>query len=87
MKDPERIKNLLGKTAQLNFRLVKDNKEFGVEELISELGEELSVSKRIILSGENLIEAQPSINNQSNQPVVSFTLDRSGSPKIWKSNH
>ena len=31
LKDPERIKNLLGKTAQLNFRLVKDNAEFGVD--------------------------------------------------------
>ena len=29
LKDPERIKALLGKTAQLNFRLVSDNKEFG----------------------------------------------------------
>ena len=34
LKDPERIKNLLGKTAQLNFRLVADNEEFGVEELM-----------------------------------------------------
>ena len=38
LKDPERIKKLLGKTAQLNFRLVK-NSEFGVDELISENGE------------------------------------------------
>ncbi len=84
LKDPERIKNLLGKTAQLNFRLVKDNKEFGVEKLISELGEEISVSKRIILSGENLVEAQPTFNNQSNQPVVSFSLDRLGAQKFGR---
>ena len=35
LKDPERIKKLLGKTAQLNFRLVSDNAEFGSDELIS----------------------------------------------------
>ena len=38
LKDPERIKALLGKTAQLNFRLVSENNEFGVEELTSENG-------------------------------------------------
>ena len=41
LKDPERIKKLLGKTAQLNFRLVSDNDEFGIDNLISETGEEL----------------------------------------------
>ena len=84
LKDPERIKNLLGKTAQLNFRLVSDNKEFGVEKLISETGEELDVSKRVIMSGENLIDAQPNFNNQSNQPTVSFTLDRLGAQKFGR---
>ena len=84
LKDPERIKNLLGKTAQLNFRLVADNEEFGVDKLISENNEELSVSKRIIMSGENLIDAQPNFNNQSNQPTVSFTLDRFGAQKFGR---
>ena len=74
LKDPERIKNLLGKTAQLNFRLVSDNSEFGIEELLSEDGEKLNISRRIILSGENLIDAQPSIQNQNNEPTVSFTF-------------
>jgi preprotein translocase subunit SecD len=53
LKDPERIKALLGKTAQLNFRLVSDNNEFGSDELISENGEKLNISKRIVMSGEN----------------------------------
>ena len=39
LKNPERIKTLLGKTAKLNFRLVSENNEFGVDELISENGE------------------------------------------------
>ena len=84
LKDPERIKNLLGKTAQLNFRLVKDNDEFGVDKLISEVGEALNISKRIVMSGENLIDAQPNFNNQSSQPTVSFTLDRLGAQKFGR---
>ncbi len=84
LKDPERIKNLLGKTAQLNFRLVSENSEFGTDELISELGETLKISKRIIMSGENLIDAQPSIQNQKNEPTVSFKLDRLGAQKFGR---
>ena len=84
LKNPERIKNLLGQTAQLNFRLVADNEEFGVDQLISENGEELNVSKRIVMSGENLIDAQPNFNNQSNEPTVSFTLDRLGAQKFGR---
>ena len=85
LKDPARIKNLLGKTAQLNFRLVSDKKnEFGVEKLISDIGEELMVNKRIVMSGENLIDAQPRLDNQINEPIVSFTLDRVGAQKFGK---
>ena len=84
LKDPERIKTLLGKTAQLNFRLVSDNNEFGTDELVSENGEKLNISKRIIMSGENLIDAQPSIQNQNNEPTVSFTLDRLGAQKFGR---
>ena len=44
----------------------------------------LKVSKRIIMSGENLIDAQPNINNQNNEPTVSFTLDRLGAQKFGR---
>ena len=84
LKDPERIKNLLGKTAKLSFRLVADNNEFGVDKLVSENGENLNVSKRIIMSGENLIDSQPNFNSQSNEPTVSFTLDRLGAQKFGR---
>ena len=85
LKDPERIKNLLGKTAQLNFRLVSESSnEFGSDKMISETGEELIVSKRIVMSGENLIDAQPRLDNQNNTPTVSFTLDRSGAQKFGR---
>ena len=84
LKDPERIKSLLGKTAKLNFRLVAENEEFGTDKLMSETGEELNVSKRIVMSGENLIDSQPNFNSQSNQPTVSFTLDRLGAQKFGR---
>ncbi len=85
LKDPSRIKNLLGKTAKLNFRLVSNaDKDFGFEKLKSEIDEDLNVSKRIIMSGENLVDAQPRVDNQSNEPIVSFTLDRYGAQKFGK---
>jgi protein-export membrane protein SecD len=83
--NPERIKDLLGKTAQLTFRLVQDDDGFGSEKLIiSETNEELTVNKRVVISGENLIDAQPKFDSQSNQPIVSFTLDRLGAQKFGK---
>ncbi len=84
LKDPKRIKDLLGKTAQLNFRLVSSNDEFGIDVLTSEIGEKLNVSKRVVISGENLIDAQPNFNNQSNRPVVAFNLDRLGAQKFGR---
>ena len=84
LKDPERVKNLIGKTETLNFRLVSENSEFGIEELISDTGENLKISKRIVMSGENLVDAQPSIQNQQNEPAVSFTLDRVGAQKFGR---
>ncbi len=85
LKDPDRIKNLIGKTANLNFRLVSnDSNDFGFEKLLSERGEEVLVSKRVIMSGENLIDAQPRFDSQSNTPTVYFTLDRLGAQKFGK---
>ena len=84
LKDPERIKELLGKTAKLNFRLVSENSEFGFDELMTENGEKLKISKKIVMSGENLIDAQPSIQNQQNEPTVSFSLDRLGAQKFGR---
>ena len=87
LDDPERIKNLLGKTANLSFRFVVQNDEpsFGSEKLYSEDdSEELIVSKRIIVSGENLIDANPRMDTQANETVVSFTLDRVGAKRFGK---
>ena len=83
--NPARVKELLGKTAQLTFRLVSKDDGFGSEKLIlSENNEELTISKRVVISGDNLIDAQPQFDNQSNQPLVRFTLDRLGAQKFGK---
>jgi len=87
LDDPERIKTLLGKTANLTFRFVVQNDEpsFGSEKLFTEdASEELIVSKRIIISGENLLDAIPRMDNQTNETVVSFTLDRVGAKRFGK---
>ena len=87
LDDPMRIKSLLGKTANLTFRFVtqKNNDAFGVEMLQFEDGtNEALVSKRIILNGENLLDAQPQMNSQTNETVVSFTLNRLGAKRFGK---
>ncbi|MAV62281.1 MAG: protein translocase subunit SecD [Candidatus Pelagibacter sp.] len=87
LDDPMRIKSLLGKTANLSFRFVvkTDEPSFGSEKLFFEDGtEEVIVSKRIILSGDNLVDANPRMDTQSNQTVVSFSLDRVGAKKFGK---
>jgi len=87
LNDPMRIKSLLGKTANLTFRFVTQNNNdtFGTEMLKFEDGmNEAMVSKRIILNGENLLDAQPQMNNQTNETVVSFTLDRVGAKRFGK---
>ena len=87
LDDPKRIKSLLGKTANLTFRFVSnDNQDsFGVEKLQYEDGLNNDfVSKRIILSGDNLLDAQPRMNNQTNETIVSFTLDRVGAKRFGK---
>ena len=87
LDDPMRIKSLLGKTANLTFRFVtkNENDTFGVEKLKYENGiDESTVSKRIIISGDNLLDAQPRMDSQNNETVVSFSLDRVGAKRFGK---
>jgi len=87
LDDPERIKSLLGKTANLTFQFITQSSEesFGTEKLQFDDGsEEAVVSKRIVLSGDNLIDAKPTMNSEDNETVVSFTLDRVGAKKFGK---
>ena len=87
LDDPGRIKSLLGKTANLTFQFITQNSEesFGTEKLqFEDESEEAIVSKRIILSGDNLVDAKPAMDTQSNETVVNFSLDRVGAKKFGK---
>jgi len=86
LDDPNRIKNLLGKTANLSFRLVtEDSGDFGSENIFFEDNKtQLTVSKRVVMSGENLNNAMAKFDNQVNQTIVNFSLDRVGSKRFAK---
>ena len=87
LDNPDRIKSLLGKTANLTFRFITQIEEesFGTEKLFFEDGSEVAiVSRRIVLSGDNLIDAKPRMDSQTNETVVSFTLDRVGAKRFAK---
>jgi len=87
LDDPARIKSLLGKTANLTFQFVSSNESdgFGTDILKFDNGiEEATVSKRIILNGDNLVDAKPRMDTQNNETIVSFTLDRVGAKKFGK---
>jgi preprotein translocase subunit SecD len=88
--DPERIKNLLGQTAKLTFRLVEEGASAdpsapvppGMERLpmTESPGQTLVVQKRIMVSGDTLVDAQPSFQN--GEPVVSFKFDSQGGKRF-----
>lgn len=91
LQDPSRIKNLLGKTAKLQFRfvdtsLVADpNRPVPGHDILTEDHEgrpvHYAVNKRLIVSGENLVDAQPSFD-QYNRPLVAFKFDSLGARKF-----
>lgn len=84
--DPEQIKRLLGQTAKLTFRLVDEASSMeenprprpGFEKLpsVEEAGRSWIVEKRVMVSGDSLVDAQPSFQNA--EAVVSFRFDSLG---------
>ena len=77
LDDPARIKSLLGKTANLTFQFVSSSESdsFGTETLKFDNGiDQATVSKRIILNGDNLVDAKPRMDTQSNETIVSFVF-------------
>ena len=97
LEDPERIKKLLGKTARMNFRMVNETASiedalsgrvppgsdllFEIDERTGEKSVPYVIYKRIGVSGEQLVDANPSMD-QNNQPVVSIRFDTSGARKF-----
>jgi len=84
LDDPNRIKKLLGQTASLSFRLVSSvEDDFGSELLqLDNTEDKIKINKRVLLSGENLVNARAAVDNITGQAIVSFTLDRSGAKKF-----
>ena len=97
--DPERVKQLLGKTAKMTFHLVdhrvspsdalRGNVPPGSKVLpsVDEVGSAgrprlYAIKKRVMVSGDNLIDAQPTIDQRDNQPVVSFRFDAAGGKRF-----
>jgi preprotein translocase subunit SecD len=82
LQDPETLKEILGKTAKLEFRLVADpgQNPSEVEELdqVEQEGK-LGVEKQVMVKGEDLTDAQPGFDQQrSGEPVVNFRFNIRG---------
>jgi preprotein translocase subunit SecD len=95
LQDPQRLKELLGKTAKMTFRLVDvtnsipDAVQGRVppdDELLYEgKGERrapILVEKRVMVSGEDLTDAQPSFDQRTSEPVVTFRFNTAGARKF-----
>ena len=85
IKNPKRIKEIIGTTAKLTFRFIadKDAKKQSYEKLQSKNNlETYNVQKQLVLSGEHLTDAQPGFDNLNNSSVVNFKLDGFGAKKF-----
>jgi preprotein translocase subunit SecD len=91
VQDTAKAKDIIGRTATLEVRLVDDSAEaaaaavgsgpvpFGTERYVERGGAPLIVKRQVILTGENLTDAQPGFDSQNgNEPAVHLTLDAKG---------
>src|SRR4051812_668711 len=94
LQDPTRLKKLLGETANMEFRMVDltvppDQVASGRVPADSEVlpsaeagGQNYVIKKQVLVSGGELTDAQPSFDQRTGQPVVSFKFNTSGSRKF-----
>jgi preprotein translocase subunit SecD len=84
VQDTTKLKQLVGTTAKLTFRLVADaNDPPGeVETLKQSQGGEIPVEKRVMVSGEDLTDAQPGFDSRSGEPDVSFRFNLRGGQRF-----
>lgn len=95
VQDTAKAKDILGRTATLEVRMVDEGAEaraaelgtgpvpFGDEKFLERSGQPVVVKKQVILTGENLTDAQPGFDSQTHEPSVNLTLDAKGS-RIFK---
>ena len=89
VQDTAKAKDILGRTATLEVRMVDDSPEalaqlsqgnvpFGDEKFLDREGNPILVKRRVILTGENLNDAQPGFDSQTQEPTVNLELDNRG---------
>jgi preprotein translocase subunit SecD len=90
VQDTSRAKDILGRTATLEVRMVDESTEgraaevgtgpvpFGDERYLDREGRAVVVKKQVILTGENLTDAQAGFDNQTQEAAVHLTLDAKG---------
>ncbi|QYY25482.1 protein translocase subunit SecD [Diaphorobacter sp. MNS-0] len=95
VQDTAKAKDILGRTATLEVRMVDEGTEaraaemgtgpvpFGAEKYLDRNGQAVIVKKQVVLTGENLTDAQPGFDGQTQEPTVNLTLDAKGS-RIFK---
>jgi len=85
LQDTDKLKQILGTTAKLEFRLVAEPgaDPADIEQLdqVDEPGK-LPVEKRIMVQGEDLTDAQPGFNQQTQEPVVNFRFNIRGGQRF-----
>jgi SecD/SecF fusion protein len=84
VQDTAKLKELLGATAKLEFRLVADAGEppEDVETLPQQQGGTLPVEKRVMVAGEDLVDAQPGFDSRSGEPDVNFRFNLRGGQRF-----
>jgi len=95
VQDTAKAKDILGRTATLEVRMVDESSEarnaeqsnglvpFGSERYLERNGQAVIVKKQVILTGDNLTDAQPGFDSQTQEPVVNLSLDGKGA-RIFK---
>jgi preprotein translocase subunit SecD len=86
VQDTARAKEILGRTATLEVRMVDEDHQyipgaappFGTEAFKDRNGKTLLVKKQVILTGDRINDAQPGFDNRTNQPAVHINLDGVG---------
>jgi preprotein translocase subunit SecD len=89
VQDTAKAKEILGRTATLEMRLVDTSAEaqaasaggmvpFGSEKFLDANGIPVIVKKQILVTGESLTDAQAGFESQKQEPNVSLTLDAKG---------
>ena len=90
VQDTAKAKDIIGRTATLELRMVDGSAEagaaaagtgpvpFGTERFTDRDGSPLIVKRQVVLTGDNLTDAQPGFDGQTQEPVVNLTVDAKG---------